>query len=99
MVNTSDIPIKKKGFENVPSAEDLGYNGMSFPRWVGVHPDTPEEIVKAISDKTGKLLKDKAVSGLIKKIGEEIIFIPYPEVEQKYKNMVEAMKRSVKLLQ
>ena len=72
---------------------------MSFPRWVGVHPDTPDDIVKAISDKTGKLLKDKSVSRLIKKIGEEIIFVPYPEVGKKYKSMVEGMKRAVKLLQ
>jgi len=99
VVNTSDIPITKKGFENVPSAEDLGYTGVSFPRWVGVHPDTPEDIVKAISEKMGEVLKDKSVSRLIKKIGEEVIFVPYPEVEKKYKNMVEGMKRAVKLLQ
>jgi tripartite-type tricarboxylate transporter receptor subunit TctC len=99
VINSSDIPITKKGFEKIPSAEDFGYEGMSFPRWLGVHPDTPEDIVKAISDKTGKLLKDKSVARLIKKIGEEIIFVPYPEVEIKYKNMVEGMKRAVKLLQ
>ena len=99
VVNSSDIPITKKGFENLPSAESLGYDGMSFPRWLGVHPDTPEDIVKTISERVGKLLKDDSVKGLIKKIGEEIIYVPYPEVTKKYRNMVEGMKRAVKLLQ
>ena len=99
VLNASDIPITTKGFENLPSADSLGYQGMSFPRWLGVHPDTPEEIVRAISEKTGKLLKDKSVKGLIKKIGEEIIYVPYPEVKKRYKNMVEGLKRAVKLLQ
>ena len=99
VINTSTIPIKKKGFENVPFAKDLGFKGMSFPRWIGVHPDTPDEIVKAISERVGKMLKDKSVAKLIKKIGEEIIFVPYPQVQEEYKNMVEGMKRAVKLLQ
>ena len=99
VVNTSEIPLTDKKFKDLPSATSLGYEGMSFPRWLGVHPDTPDEIVKAISDKTGKLLKDPAVSKLIKKIGEEIIYVPYPEVQKKYKNMVKGMQRAVKLLQ
>ncbi len=99
VVNTSNIPIKKKGFETIPTAKDLGYRGMAFPRWIGVHPNTPDELVQTISDKVGKMLEDKSVSNLIKKIGEEIIFVPYPEVQQEYKDMVEGMKRAIKLLQ
>jgi len=98
VVNTSEIPIKGKGFEDVPDATDLGYEGMAFPRWIGVHPDTPDEIVEFISEKMGSLLQDKSVVNLIKKMGEEIIFIPYPEAKEAYKKMVEGMKRAIKLL-
>ena len=96
VVNTSEIPIK--GFEDLPTAKDLGYEGMAFPRWVGVHPDTPDEIVEFISEKMGSLLQDEAVAKLLKKIGEEIIFVPHAEAQEAYRKMVEGMKRAIKLL-
>jgi tripartite-type tricarboxylate transporter receptor subunit TctC len=96
VVNTSEIPIE--GYENIPTAKDLGFEGMAFPRWVGVHPDTPDEIVDFISDKMGELLQDKSVTKLIGKMGEEIIFLPRDEAQDAYKKMVEGMKRVVKLL-
>jgi len=99
VVNTSEIPIKKKGFESLPTAKDLGYEGMAFPRWVGVHPDTPDEIVKSISEKMGSLLKHKSVAKLIKKMKEEIIFVPYPEAQKAYDKMLKAMRRAIKLLE
>jgi tripartite-type tricarboxylate transporter receptor subunit TctC len=99
VVNTSEIPIKKKGFENIPSAKDLGYDGMAFPRWVGVHPDTPDALVETISAKMGDLLKHKSVKKLISKMGEEIIFIPHAEAQQAYKKMVKGMKRTIKILE
>ena len=98
VVNTSEIPIPVKGFEKLVTAKDLGYEGMAFPRWVGVHPDTPDEIVKLISDKMDCLLKHKSVKKLIDKMGEEIIFIPHAEAQEAYKKMVEGMKRAIKLL-
>jgi len=97
VVNTSEIPVKAKGFEKLPTAKDLGYGGMAFPRWVGVHPDTPDEIVNAISEKMGVLLKNKSVKKLIKKVGEEIIFIPHSEAQQAYNKLVEGMKSAIKL--
>lgn len=98
VINTSEIPITAEGFENIPTAKDLGYDGMAFPRWVGVHPDTPDEIVKFISDKMGELLQDKAVKGLISKVGEEIIYLPYDEAQEAYRKMVEGMKKVINLL-
>jgi tripartite-type tricarboxylate transporter receptor subunit TctC len=99
VVNTSEIPIKKKGFEDLPNAKDLGYDGMAFPRWVGVHPDTSDPTVWTISEKMDNLLKHKSVTRLIKKMGEEIIFVPHAEAQQAYKKMVEGMKRTIKILE
>ncbi len=100
VVNTSYIPIseKVKEFKGVPSAKDLGYEGMAFPRWIGVHPDTPDEIAKFMSEKFDSLLKDKAVVNFIKKLGEEINFMPIEEAQKDYKKMVEAMKKATKLV-
>jgi len=100
IVNTSEIPLpeKVKEYKGLRSAKDLGYKGMFFPRWVGVHPDTPDKIVDFISQKMGSLVKDKGVTGLTKKIGEELMFIPRAEAAAAYKDMVKAMKKSAELL-
>jgi tripartite-type tricarboxylate transporter receptor subunit TctC len=100
IVNTSQIGLPKqvKEFAGLRSAKDLGYKGMFFPRWVGVHPDTPDKIVDLISQKMGKLVEDKGVTGLAKKIGEELNFLPRAEAAAAYKDMVEGMKKSAKLL-
>lgn len=98
VVNTSELPIKVKGFEDLPNAKDLGYEGMAFPRWIGVHPDTPDEIVEFISDKMASLVQDAAVVGLLKKMGEEVIFLPCDEAQDAYKKMVEGIRRVVKVL-
>ncbi len=101
IVNTSDLALSKKAAKklgNPPSATDLGYKGISFPRWVGVHPDTPDSIADAISAKLANLVKDKSVKRLMGKLGEEIIFVPRNEAQAKYKDMVKAMRNAVKLL-
>jgi len=100
IVNTSDVPLPKevKEFHGVPDAKSLGYEGMFFPRWVGVHPDTPDKIADMISMKMSKLVKDKSVITLFGKIKEEIVFLPRSEAEVAYKKMVESMKKSLKLL-
>ena len=69
---------------------------MSFPRWVGVHPDTPDSVVQSISDKMGELLKHKSVAKLIGKMKEEVIFVPYPEAQETYNQMVENMRLALK---
>ena len=100
VVNTSEVPIpkKQKGFEGVPDAKGLGYEGMFFPRWIGVHPDTPDPIVDSISEKMGKLLQDPSVLDLFKKLGEEMTYIPRSEAEVAYKKMVISMEKASKLL-
>lgn len=101
VVNTSDLAInrkKHKVFAGVPDAKDLGYEGLSFPRWVGVHPDTPDEIVDIISEKMGILLKSKSIKRLIGKIGEEIIYLPREEAEKEYIRTIEIMSKAVKIM-
>jgi len=100
VVNTSDValPANMKEFKGVPDATTLGYEGMFFPRFVGVHPDTPEEIVDAISQKMGSLLKDKIVLGFFKKLGEETNFVPKEKAQASYNKMVERLKKVIKLI-
>ena len=77
-----------------------------------VHPDRitdPPKVFDFPSKRQGymggdpttpyRMKSPEMTSKLIKKIGEEIIFIPYPEVQQEYKDMVEGMEKAIKLLQ
>lgn len=100
VVNTSEVPIPKmhKQLVNVPSAKDLGYAGMAMPRYVSIHPDTPDEKVDFVSQKIGQLLKDKSIKSLLKKMGEEIWFVPRAEAQKDYNGMVEKIRKAVKIM-
>ena len=71
---------------------------MKFPRWVGVHPKTSEDKVEFIEKKVLALLKTKAVKRLIKKVGEEIIWVPRKEAQAAYNKIIPSLRNSAKLL-
>ena len=100
IVNMSEveIPEKFKEFKGMPSAKSLGYRGTFFPRVIGVHPDTSDEIVNIIDQKTSSLLKDKSVNRLIDKLGEELTYLPRPEAEKAWKDLQKQLKDSIGLL-
>jgi tripartite-type tricarboxylate transporter receptor subunit TctC len=93
IANTGSIDELK----GVPNAKELGYSGIVFPRWVGVHPDTPDAIADSISTRLGKLLKDKSVTRLIKKIGEKIVFLPRAKASPNYEALVDGIKGMTKM--
>lgn len=101
IINASDLALPKKlaaDFGNPPLATDIGLKGVSLPRWVGVHPDTPDEIVNILSQEMGELLAFKPVNRLITKMGEEIIFKPRAEAQPAYDELLAAMKEAIALL-
>lgn len=103
VLNASDIPLPNdinEQFGNPPLASELGYeNAMSFPNLIGVHPDTPDEFVAVLSMKIGEILEQDSVKDLVSQIGEEIIFVPHSEAQERYGRMVETMQAGLKLLQ
>ena len=103
VLNSSALPLPKKvakSLGNPPLASALGYKGaINFPNLVGVHPDTPDEIANLLSKKIGEILSHKSVKRLVKKIGEEIIYIPREKATGEYNKMVIDMKAGLKYLQ
>jgi len=103
VLNSSALPLPKKvakSLGNPPLASKLGYKGaINFPNLVGVHPDTPDEIADLLSKKIGEILAHKSVKRLVKKIGEEIIYVPRKEATGKFNQMVIDMKAGLKYLQ
>lgn len=80
------------------ATKDLGLAGFSFPRWIGVHPDTDDAKVKILSDRIGAVLKDEQVVKRLKGQNLDIGFSPYDQAQSKYDEMVKSMREAVKLI-
>ena len=87
-----------RGKGHTPKAEDLGLEGMRFPRWLGVHPDTPQARVEEVSESFAKLAADPLVHRLIAKRGESVSFVPAAAAQARYEEMVEAGRGMLRLL-
>ena len=101
ILNVTTLPLSKSVSEklgNPKHAKALGYKTINFPRWVGVHPDTPDEIVDTLSKKIKEMLEQKSVQKIMKKMGEEIIYIPRKEAEKQYQEMLAGIQEVAKIL-
>lgn len=99
--NASDIDYPKKAAEilgNVPNAKSLGLKPYLPPRFLAMHPDTPDEQVDAMAKVFEKLLAQKPVVNLIKKLDEEILFMPRAEAEKAYQQVVDISRKNIKLM-
>ena len=100
VLNTSDLnyPKKaKKALGNVPNAKTLGLTPYNPPRFIAMHPDTPDKQVAVMSDRIGKMLKSKPVKRLIGKLGEVIVYRPHNEAATAYKKVLASAKKNLPL--
>ncbi len=86
-----NTPAIKERIGDVPWIGALGAVGIGVPRWVGVHPDTPDEVVEHISGGVGRILADKSVVKLMARLGEEIHYLPRDVAAATYKELLERM--------
>lgn len=97
LINVTTLPLSAEISEklgNPPHAAKLGYETINFPRWVGVHPDTPDEIVDKLAVHVQSMLEQKSVQRITKKMGEEIIFVPKAEAQEQFKNLVAGIRKA-----
>jgi tripartite-type tricarboxylate transporter receptor subunit TctC len=100
IVNSTDIDYPKKAqmaLGKVPNAKTLGLKPFTPPRFIAMHPDTPDDQVAAMSKKLGEMLKSKPVTDLIGKLNEEIIFIGHDKAKQAYADAVNDSKKYLPL--
>jgi len=100
VVNASslDYPKKvKKILGNVPNAKTLGLTPFIPPRFIAMHPDTPDAQVAAMSAKLGKMLESKPVTRLIGKLGEQIIYQPHDQAIASYRKVLKNAKKYLPL--
>ena len=78
-----------------PHAVDLGYPAINFPRWIGVHPDTPDDIVAELSRQIGEMLAQRSLETIMGRLGEDIIFTPYREAQAQYLELLDGVKAAL----
>lgn len=102
LMNTSSLALPDEVNEalgNPPMATDLGFSGLAFPRWVGMHPDTPEEMMATFAEMFEAAATDPDVQAVFEEAGEPIIFLNREEAAADYEAMVETMRNTLGLLQ
>lgn len=101
ILNVTTLPLSKavsQKLGNPKHAKALGYKTINFPRWVGVHPDTPDAVVETLSAKIKQMLDQKSVKKIMKKMGEEIIYVPREQAQKQYNDMLTGIREVAKIL-
>ncbi|MGZ0190323.1 MAG: Bug family tripartite tricarboxylate transporter substrate binding protein [Alphaproteobacteria bacterium] len=102
IVNASSLPYPKKALKelgDVPNATTIGLKPFNPPRFVAMHPDTPDAQVKAMGEKFGELLKNKSVAKLINKLNEDVLFMGAEEAQVAYEGVLVEAKKYLPLFQ
>ena len=102
VVNASSLEYNKKAkaaMGDVPNATTLGLTPFNPPRFVAMHPDTPDEQVVAMGKKMGELLNTKSVKRLISKLGEDIVYMDSAASEAAYKKVLAEAQKYLPLFQ
>jgi len=102
LINTSSIALPadiSEALGNPPMATDLGFTGLAFPRWVGMHPDTPEELMAAFAGMFAAAATDPEIEAAFAAAGEPIIFLDREAAAADYEAMVNTMRNAIGLLQ
>jgi tripartite-type tricarboxylate transporter receptor subunit TctC len=102
LVNATDLDYPKKAagvLGDVPNAKKLGLKPFNPPRFIAVHPDTPDDQVAVLSEKFGEMMKSKPVDRLISKLGEDIIFVPHDKAGGAYQDVLSDAKKYLPMFQ
>lgn len=102
ILNSSSRPLLADVEEalggNVTDAADLGHKGIAFPRWVGVHPDTPEALQVEIAARIAEVAADPELQAAYKAAGSPISFVEREEAAADYADLIERLRVAVPLL-
>lgn len=103
LINTSSLELAPEMDEalggDILMSRDLGYTGMASPRWVGVHPDTPEDIQLQVAELVRQLAMDPEVQQAWADAGEPIQYMGMEEAQADYDALIPALRNAVTLLE
>ena len=101
LANLADIDIsdsQRQRLGDIFWVGSQGLEGLGTPRFIGVHPDTPNDVVDRIDAVFGRLLADKEVNAMIEEQAEEIVHFPRAKARAHYRDFVTKSERILKVL-
>ncbi len=102
VVNASSLEYPKAAaatLGDVPNATKLGLKPFDPPRFIAMHPDTPDDQVKMMGEKFGALLTEESVAKLIGKLGEDVVYVGPDKADAAYKDVLAEAKKYLPLFQ
>lgn len=103
ILNSSNIPFNSHQAElfgsSIPTAQDLGFEGISFPRFIGAHPETTEAALQDLSTAFAGMMTDARVLEMVRHSGSEAIFLGYPAAQVDYTANVERLRLTLSQLE
>lgn len=98
LLNATKMPLSEEvanQLGNPLHSIELGYQAINYPRWIGVHPDTPDDIVARLSDKIGRMLKQDSFKEIMGKMGEDIVFVSHAEAQAQFAEILAGINLAV----
>ena len=91
---------KDKDFKNVPSAEELGYKGVSFKmeRIFMAPSKTPADRLAILRGAFEKILKNKSFKRFIRSIGEKVQFVKGTDYNKVRKERYDGFTQLIKAM-
>jgi hypothetical protein len=83
---------------DLPHSIALGYNAIDYPRWVGVHPDTPDSLVANLSGNIGKMTELKSFKTLMSRLGEDVMFVLHLKAQLQYEKILDGIGLAVQAI-
>lgn len=91
IANLADVDISEKQRETLGDVfwvGSAGLEGLGTPRFLGVHPDTPDDLVDEVDQRFAALLADADINGQIEAQAEEIVHYPAAKASTHYVDFV-----------
>jgi len=89
-----DIPMPDRAFEKSPdlmTPATLGFKGMTFPRWIAMHPETGEDDIKRMSDAFETMMGNPKYVRMMDNFGMPVEFEPHTQARESIEELQESL--------
>jgi len=87
-----DISMPKKAWDKSPdlmTPATLGFKGMTFPRWIAMHPETSEKDIARMSDAFGTMMRNPKYVRMMENFGLPVEFEPHTVARESIEELQE----------
>lgn len=88
------IPMPDRAFTKSPdmmTPSTLGFKGMTFPRWIAMHPDTSDADVERMSEAFRTMIGNRRYVQMMENFGMPTVFKPHGEAREAIESVQESL--------